>query len=132
METGPRSLPFVDGELETSDVSSIVEEKILVGDGGIGEKGAGITTRLIAAIGRISEVQSLDGVIWDGSYAKEGCLRTCTRIENIVTYENAVVPRPSWNVLPIRTPLALKKENLRTVITALLPSRANHELPAPS
>lgn len=49
-----------------------------------------------------------------------------------MTHENAVVPRPFRNVFPIRTPLALKNENLRTVMTALLPSRANQELPEPS
>jgi hypothetical protein len=45
---------------------------------------------------------------------------------------NAVVPRPSRKVLPKRRPAALRELKVRTVITAVVPSVANHDCPGPS
>lgn len=50
----------------------------------------------------------------------------------IKTHVNAVVPRPSRKVLPKRMPDALRELKVRTVITAVVPSRANHDCPEPS
>lgn len=52
--------------------------------------------------------------------------------QNRETHLNAVVPRPSRNVLPMRIPLALREANARIVITAWLPSAANQVSPGPS
>jgi len=48
------------------------------------------------------------------------------------THVNAVVPRPSRKVLPKRRPAALRELKVRTVITAVVPSWANHDCPGPS
>lgn len=48
------------------------------------------------------------------------------------TNTNPVVPRLGWNVFPRRMPLAVMKDNVRTVMVAVFPSGPNQLFPAPS
>ena len=65
--------------------------------------------------------------------SKNGCQKQSSATnENQSTHVNAVVPRPSRNVLPKRRPAALREVKVRTVITAVVSSKANHDWPGPS
>lgn len=53
-------------------------------------------------------------------------------LSGMVVRVNAVVPRPSRKVLPKRRPAALRELKVLTVMTAVVPSIANHDCPGPS
>ena len=56
MQPRTRALPFRQRQLETSDVQVRVEQEILVGDRGIGEKWAVVRTCLVLVVGWIKVV----------------------------------------------------------------------------
>ena len=104
----------------------------MVQDGRVREKGAAVRTRLVLIVGGVDVCKSLDRIVGDSSNTAKNLESYYSKHRYDLIHLNAVVPRPPKKVFPRRMPTASKKENFRTVMTALPPSVPNQLFPAHS